>query len=311
MPGEFISPQRYSTLVASARGNAAPWLEFEPETLRSSYNRRPFQLRHRLADHPLFALEPLFALCRRLPKAQVCHRFGVVAPDADFDATLSPIVRRSLSLDDAIDHLEERQAYICIFNPELDPDYRPVIEGLLAEVAAHTEPLDPAITWYSTYIFISARESVTPYHMDREMNFLMQVRGTKIVRLWDPADDEIMTPSEKDYLFTAAHDARPHYQPSFEAKAMIYELRPGIGVHHPFIAPHLVRTGPELSVSFALTFRTRQSDVWSDAHRCNHYLRKIGLRPQQVGRHPLLDGAKAGLVRVAGRGNRGPQAEMD
>jgi len=27
---------------------------------------------------------------------------------------------------------------------------------------------------------------ITPYQMDREMNFLLQIRGTKTVPLWDP-----------------------------------------------------------------------------------------------------------------------------
>jgi hypothetical protein len=159
-------------------------------------------------------------------------------------------------------------------------------------------PLDPEINWYSTYIFISAQGSVTPYHMDREMNFLLQVKGKKTVKLWDPFDDEIMTEAQKDALL-AYSGGRPQYRPSFEAKAAIYELEPGLGVHHPFIAPHLVTTGPEVSISLAITFRTRKSDTRSAAHRVNHYLRRLGLKPTAVTRNPALDAAKAGIIRPA------------
>lgn len=300
MLGDYISAERYRDLVASGRTLPDPWLHLDPGKMAASYNRSPFLVEHRLQAHPLFKLDALFALCRRLPRRQVVHRFGPTAIDADFDASFH-VDRKGMTLEDAIAQFEERQAYIYIANPERDPEYRPVIEGLLAEMAAQTDAVDPCMTWYSTYVFISAQQSVTPYHADREMNFLLQVRGLKTVQLWDPADDTVLGQARKEHMFSSAADARPPYDASFAAKAMHYELRPGIGVHHPFLAPHLVQTGPELSISFALSFRTRQSDVWSDAYRVNQRLRRLGLRPTAVGAAPRLDAAKAGLFRAAKR----------
>jgi hypothetical protein len=301
MLGKYVTSQRHAQLVSAGRQASPAWLSLDPGQFQACYNRRPFLIRHRLAEHPLFEFDALRTLCRRLPRGQLHHRFGVVPVDTNFDTSLSRF-KEGLSFDDAIDRLQERQAYVCIYNPETDPEYQPVVEGLLAEIAAHSDPLDPVITWYSSYVFISAHESVTPYHMDREMNFLMQVRGRKTVRLWDPADHEIMSPAQKDYLLSSqAADARPRYLPSFDDKAMVFELQPGLGVHHPFIAPHLVRTGPEPSISFALTYRTRQSDTWTDAHRFNQRLRNLGMHPGTVGRHAWSDGMKAGLVRTARR----------
>ena len=302
MLGEFVSQTHCAMLAERARQQAASYLIFDPAVLRSEYNRRPFVFEHRLAEHPLMTLPALFALCRRLPEFQVGFRFGVVPGDTDFDTSLSRY-RDGLTLDDAIERLEERQAYICVNNPERDAQYRPLLESLLGEIALQTAQLDPDISWYSSYIFISARDSVTPYHMDREMNFLMQIRSTKTVLLWDPADDEIMTPAQKDSLLSHIGD-RPHYQASFEGKAMRFELRPGLGVHHPFIAPHRVHTGPEVSITLAFTFRTRRSDTWTRAHQFNHKLRQIGLRPTIVGHHPWLDGTKSGLLQMVRRARR-------
>ncbi|GAA0708854.1 hypothetical protein GCM10009105_08790 [Dokdonella soli] len=303
MLGEFISRDRCAALVARARCEPQPWLDLRPDLLDSSYNRLPYPVEHRLAEHPLFALDPLFALCRRLPEVQVKHRFGVVPDGTHFDSSLDRY-RGNLTLEDAITHLEERQAYIAIYNAERDPEYQPVIEGLLGEVAAWTEALDPAINWYSTYTFISAHDSVTPYHMDREMNFLFQIRGTKTVQLWDPFDDDVMSAAQKDLLFASADACRPPYREALQSKAMAFELQPGMGVHHPFIAPHLVHTGPAVSITFALTFRTPQSDVWSDAHRFNHRLRRLGLHPGPVRHNALIDRTKAGLERAGERALR-------
>ncbi len=204
MLGTTLSPQRYREIVASAARTNTHWLQLEPAAFRQSYNREPFLVSHRLAEHELFELEKLKALCRRLPRNYVKHRVGVVPIDTDFDQSLGARFRESLTLDEALDQMEERQAYVVVNNPEDDREYRPVIEGLLGEIARYTDRLDPGMNWYSTYLFITARHSVTPYHMDREMNFLLQIRGTKTVRLWNPADDEVMTSAQKDELLAYA-----------------------------------------------------------------------------------------------------------
>jgi Cupin-like domain len=299
MLGQFTSPAKVHGLVTQAREATAPWLLFDEREFRTGYNERPFVVRHRLADHPLFEFRALAALCRRLPRNQVPYRFGIVPADAEFDTSLERY-RGQLTLDDAIEHTEEKQAYIAIYNAETDPEYQPVIEGFLGEIAAQTERIEPGLNWYSTYIFITSHDSVTPYHMDREMNFLLQVRGTKTVKLWDPRDPEIMTPAQKDQLLGQRGEPRPTYKPSFEKKAMTFELAPGLGVHHPFIAPHLVTTGKQLSISLAITFRTHRSDVWTDAHRFNYRLRRrLGVAPGTVGNLGVVDATKARIVRLS------------
>lgn len=309
MLGEFVSANEYLDLLACTRHAPVHWLDLKPDLLERNYNLKPYLVEHRLAEHPLFALEPLFALCRRLPEDQVKHRFGVVPHDTHFDSSFDGY-REQLTLDDAIDHLEEKRAYIVIYNPERDPEYKPVIEGLLGEIASAIRALDPDVNWYSTYIFISTRDSVTPYHMDREMNFLFQIRGTKTVRLWDPLDDEVMSPEQKDQLFAASNPSRPPYHDALMAKAMTFELKPGLGVHHPFIAPHLVHTGPAQSISLALTFRTKQSDVWTAAHRFNHHLRALGLHPMSVRRSAPIDHTKAIVQRLLQSVHRKPRATV-
>jgi hypothetical protein len=108
----------------------------------------------------------------------------------------------------------------------------------------------------------------------------------------------VMRPEQRDFLFSHADDARPPYHDGLAAKARTFDLRPGLGVHHPFIAPHLVTTGPALSISLAITFRTPQSDVWSDAHRYNNRMRRLGLGRIPVREHAAVDLAKAGVIRA-------------
>lgn len=296
MLGQFISSKKYAGLLADGGMQVSPLIDLDSQTLTTCYNRTPFLVRHRLASHPYFALPRLFELCRRLPPQQIQFRLGNIPGDAELDTSYDSY-KGGLTLDDAIDRFEERQAYICINNPERDAEYQPVIEELLALFAAKIDPLDPQMTWYSTYVFISAQNSITPYHMDREMNFLLQIRGGKTVLLWDPADPEIMSEAQKDYLL--AHEgSRPPYRPSFESKATVFQLQPGVGVHHPFIAPHRVHTGSELSISLAVTFRTQRSDTWRDAHIVNARMRRLGMKPGPVGQDVWRDRAKTVVRRV-------------
>ena len=55
-----------------------------------------------------------------MPTGDVMCRFGVVPDNSDFDSSLLGY-RKNLTRDDAIDHLDERQAYVAIYNPKTMP----------------------------------------------------------------------------------------------------------------------------------------------------------------------------------------------
>ena len=90
-------------------------------------------------------------------------------------------------------------------------------------------------------------------------------------------------------------------------------MRAGDGVHVPVTAPHWVKNGPEVSVSFSITFRSPISERMTRLHQLNARLRKLGLSPARVGAHPTIDSVKDVVyraVRKAGGlvGDRGEDA---
>ncbi len=305
MLGTSVSARQYRLILDRVRSNdSRPCLQFDERVVDASYNQAPFLLRHRLNEHPAFSLESLFDLSLRMDRRDIKVRAGIVPKDCSFDTSLLDY-RQGLTLEEAIADLEGRRAYIAIYNPEKDAQYRPLIEQLLGEIGLAVHGHDRRINWYSTYVFISSAESLTPYHMDREMNFLLQIRGTKIAELWRGYDDAVMTPAQRDHLFSYAEDARARYRDDLDPKAQRFELAPGLGVHHPFIAPHLVRTLSQVSISLAITFRTPRSDVWSDAHRFNErVLRRLHLPAGNVRRSAAIDLTKAAIYRIARSAHR-------
>jgi hypothetical protein len=259
-------------------------LELNEAVFRERYDRQPFDLRHRLCGHPAFDPKSLRALALRLPRGDVLHRHGSVPIDADFDGTHLTHAN-GLSLEETFDRLQEVNGYIVLNHPERDALFRELVDEMMAELRA----LDGGIYWFATYIFISSGGSVTPYHMDRELNFLLQVRGHKSVSLWDPADRSVMSELDRERLFTDFNAPRPPWRDALLATEQRFEIGPGDGVHHPFIAPHVVRTGEQPSVSWAVTFRTHRTDDRAAVHKVNRWLRKLGLEPTPQGMSPALD----------------------
>ena len=51
----------------------------------------------------------------------------------------------------------------------------------------------PGTQQLEAYIFISSPGSVTPFHFDDEHNFLLQVRGSKTMHMWDARDPNVVT----------------------------------------------------------------------------------------------------------------------
>lgn len=172
-------------------------LNINADVFNEKYNIAPFVIRHNLHLHPLMQLDALAKLALRLPARQITHRQGVVEQTADFDrAHLQKPMRQSLA--ESFANLREAGAQICINYPETDPEYGALIKSVYDEIALHTAPFKSQISWYATHIFIASPGTITPYHTDRVINFLMHLHGPKRVKLWDK---NVMSQSEIERLF--------------------------------------------------------------------------------------------------------------
>ena len=61
----------------------------------------------------------------------------------------------------------------------------------------------------------------------------------------------------------------------------------------PLMAPHWVKNGPAVSISFSVTWRSDWTYAVADAHAMNAVLRKTGLNPAFPGRYPGQNRTKA------------------
>ena len=291
-----------NVLAAAAAGVSPPappgqsLLEIDPATFQADFGRRPFLIGHRLGDHPLFALPRLVELARALPAKSVEYNAGNVAVNQDPDRT----PHTGLSAEETIRRIEDRQSWMVLKNVEQDADYAGLLYRCLEEVERLGHPYGRGISHREGFIFISSPGSVTPYHMDPELNFLLQVRGSKQVSMFDAADRTLLSEQELERFYSGAH-RNLVFKDEYQAKAAVFELTPGKGLHFPVTAPHWVKNGDAVSISFSITFMTRATERRSILYSVNHYLRGKGLSPAPVGRSRWRDGVKFNTYRVLRR----------
>jgi hypothetical protein len=268
-------------------------LDIDPAEFRTCFGRRPFLIGHRLCEHPLFELDRLLELSRTLPEKHIEYNAGTLPVNQD--QALTP--RNGLSAEETIRRIRDCQSWLALKWVEHDPEYRALLEACLDEVRPHSEPLVPGMRQPQAFIFITSPGSVTPYHMDPEHNFLLQIRGNKFVRQFDGQDPAILTPEELE-RFYGSKVRNMTLKDENRERCWTYGLQPGHGLHFPVTFPHWVQNGNDVSISFSITFRTPDLDRRRMIYTFNHHLRNWGLIPRSPGDCPSCDTMKHQLVRA-------------
>ncbi len=262
---------------------------------------------HNLVDHPLFSLESLVELGTRLNPDHVEYN------RANLPIGIAPedVPENGLSVADTIRSIEENGSWMVLKWVENDPAYKALLEESLACLKPVIEPMTGPMLTLEGFIFVSSPNAITPFHMDPEHNILMQIRGTKIFTIFPQVDAEILDDREHERYHVGGHRNLP-WKNDFAAKGTGIPMAPGDALYVPVKAPHWVKVGPDLSVSFSVTWRSEWSYREADARMLNSMIRKAGLNPASPGRYPQQNLGKAYSYRairkaktILGRGKDG------
>ncbi len=265
----------------------------------AAYPRRSAPVAHHLQDHPLFALDALADLAARLPESHVEHSRGDLAVDQDPDA----IERVALTPAEIVRTIADNGCWMVLKKVDVDPAYAALIDACLADIAGIVAPATGAYLRREAFVFLSAPNSVTPFHMDPEHNILLQIAGQKTMHVYPADDPAIVSQIQHEAFHRGGHHRNMRHDPTFDAAARTFAMDPGDAVYVPVKAPHWVKNGAVPSISFSITWRSTLSDGEARLHRVNAGLRKVGLEPAAPGSAPLVDGAKVAAHRVAKRGS--------
>lgn len=263
--------------------------------LGAAYPARPVGVRHALQDHALFTLDALADLAGSLPDDHVEHSLGNLAVDQNPDA----IARAALSPAQIVRTIADNGCWMVLKKVDRDPAYAALIAECLAEIAPAVVPHTGACQRPEAFIFLSSPHAVTPFHMDPEHNILLQIAGTKTMRIYPADDPRIVSQQQHEAFHRGGVHRNMPFDAAFDDSAAEFVLTPGEAVYVPVKAPHWVQNGAEASISFSITWRSRLSDAEARVHRFNSGMRRLRLDPAAPGAYPMSDQAKVMAHRTA------------
>jgi hypothetical protein len=272
----------------SEQGKGFKWIEGFEES-RQALNRRPFRLTHAFANHPLFQMDRLIEQARLAAKRPGDLYFD--SGDVTVDQKWGKIPLGELSYDEVLHRIEHAKAWLIMKHIEQDPAYGEVLDACtrsLMELAP--EPMRSNISKPEMLIIVSSPGRITPFHIDGELNFLVQIQGSKTARIFDRENRAVLTEEEIERFYTVDGVAA-NFKEGIEDHAQVFELAPGEAVHIPVNCPHWVRNGNGVSVSLSINYELPES--WrANLYRANYFLRKVGIVPATPGQSPFSDRMK-------------------
>ena len=205
--------------------------------------------------------------------------------------------------------IDNSKAWMSLLNIQTDGAYRTLVDEVLDEVQPRVAAVDPGMCYRGGWIFVTSPNAVTPFHMDREHNFLVQIHGRKRIYVWDHRDQEAVSEQARD-LFHASHSRKlVVWREELRSRARVFDLQPGMGAYMPSTSPHLVENADNGSITASFTYYTDATRRDSMLHSAHQALRRRGIRPPDVGARPWFDACLARLSGAARRGAAGKPRE--
>ncbi|HEY2783362.1 MAG TPA: hypothetical protein VGJ05_00165 [Fimbriiglobus sp.] len=262
----------------------------DPQVFREKFNRYCFEFTHELSNNPLFELPRLIELAKSMPPNDIFFNAG----DVRVGQRASEIPPSKMSAEELLHDIEHSGAWILVKRARRDPEYAKLLDRGLAEFQDLTGGALPKDMWKrDALVFITSPNRVTSYHLDRECNFLLQIKGDKTIHIYDRYDRDVLPETELEYFWTKDNTAGTFKEHLLD-RAKVFQLAPGKAVHIPVNSPHWLKNGDNISVTLSLNFQFKES-VLGNIYKTNYLLRKVGFRPTPPGRSRILDTVKGSL----------------
>ncbi len=278
------------------------WDAFDP------WRIQPFK--HTLTEHPLLQTNELVELGKRCRGTKLWYAFNSDATaGTDFDDA-SNLYPTSKSAVDSLKDIGSAKAWVLLRHIQADAKYRELVDAVINPMKPMIERKDPGLYYRAGWIFSASPNTATPFHIDRSHVFLLQIRGTKTVYVWDADDRQVCSDRARD-CFHFRHDlSRTLWNEAFRSRAHVFELGPGMGVYMPLTSPHMVETSKESSTTISFTYNTDATRRNARVHVMREMLCKLGMTPPDYGKNHFFDqaafAAASAIVVCRGPGGHPP-----
>ena len=266
-----------------------PGIAFDPASFSPM---RIMTVQHTLMGHPLLQLGSLVDLAKRLERVGGVRAHSDNAkPDTSFVSApeTHPV---AMSMEETIRKIESSKAWMALHNIQNDEIYRKLVDEVLDFARPMVEPKDPGMCHRAGWIFVTSPNAITPFHIDHEHNFILQVLGKKTINVFDPLDRAVVSEEALELFHSRLSRDLIKFDDERQKRAHVFEVEPGMGAYMPSTAGHWVKNGDNVSITVSFTYYTRSTMLRKGAHQANFELRKLGLSPRPVGAAPIVDAAK-------------------
>ncbi|MEH6912373.1 MAG: cupin-like domain-containing protein [Oceanicoccus sp.] len=275
----------------------------------SSFNHQAFKVKHNLVDHKAFDIDNLAQLITELPDEKVLFSRLFSREEIGANFFLDPKSEKyenSGSLGAAIKSMETSDSFITVIDPHNHPLFTDFFDTIMTEIEGilgAQEKNIPLKKDTHSWLFIASPNSITPYHYDTSSNFLFQIKGEKIVKVFPPRHEEIISPEAYEDMLTVGPPKETGYRNDLDHLGKEFKLSAGEGLHIPFSAGHYVQNGPgEASITYSIFFQTNETDNWFSIANFNKLfrqkLKKIGVDVKPIASSKFADSFKVFAMRV-------------
>jgi hypothetical protein len=273
-----------------------PLLTADASAFKALFPLKPFRIRHALAGDPRLTLPAVLELVKALPRDRIEYNSGKAAVSQDPGST--PLV--DLPPEEVIRKIETAGAWMVLKRIESHPTYKRLLDDALLSVARAQGHASLAAAGFSDvqgFLFVSSPRATTPFHLDSEDNFFVQIHGPKQFNIYDNEDRGIATEAQIEHAITKHRNLK--FEDRYEAKGMHNHLEPGEGVFVPYCWPHYIKTFETYSISVAITWKTAAVKRRNDLFVVNAMLRDRGMPQPAPGTQPVRDAIKLALFRTS------------
>jgi ribosomal protein L16 Arg81 hydroxylase len=269
-----------------ARAGTSPlikmdWAGFRPWSVAA--------VEHSISEHPLLQVDQLIELSQRLEaEGRVRTHSSKASADTPFNDApdLHPHLMSSKR---TLEDIRKAGAWLSLLNVQTDETYRKLVDEVLDSIRPLVEARDPGMCYRAGWIFVSSPGTITPFHFDKEHNFILQIHGRKTIYVWEPDDLVVADDLARDRFHARRQRDRVVWKEEFRARAHKFDVGPGQGAYMPSTAPHLVEVADEPSVTMSFTYYTRSTRRDALVRTARGRLAELGLNVPPVGKSAWFD----------------------
>ena len=255
-----------------------------PEQHGDAFDSHKFNaIKHNYHHHPLFSLSSLESLAEYLLPLQKC-RFAKEALQLDsafYHEGKSP---DNQSIAQVFAQMDQPGSWLALYDVQHHPAYAELLEGIVQSLSPLFSAQQGKLYEVAGFVFLSSAPAFTPFHIDRENNFWLQLHGQKKLSVFDHQDRSVVSQQavEDFIVYRSLDDVK--LDGSNRAKAVSFDVAPGQGVYFPSTTPHMTETNDSwvtqdngISVSIGVVFYTDWTQHIARLCQYNCIARKLRL----------------------------------